>query len=248
MRLIAADAEERLQVFGQFVPAVHIGKEGTCPSTGDVVGQEVVGYIRPADGVVFSDARPGDAVELAGLHRDFDVFPRQSYWDDAKLAQETSGGWEGEDALTFEVVEAADRVFSGEVAGIPSASADMLDADGAVLLIPDFIQAVLVKEHGYVEGVARGKGEIAAKDCDVSRRRHRVVVGLHCVDGAALHGAEELAGGHQLIGVKQLDLHAVASNLVEHLNRWVDHVRGEGGASVGLHPPLNGAAGYSWCR
>ena len=71
------------------------------------------------------------------------------------------------------------------------------------------------------------------------RRRDRVVVGLYRVDGAALHGAEQLAGRHELIGEVEIDLHLAVRHLVERVDGRLDHVLGERGTRVGLKPPLD---------
>jgi hypothetical protein len=76
----------------------------------------------------------------------------------------------------------------------------------AVFRVPDFVQAVLVEQHRHIEGVARREREVAAEDGDLGRGGHGVVVGLHGVDGAGLHGAEEFAGRNQLVGGVELDL------------------------------------------
>ena len=103
VRLITADAEERLQILGQCVPAIHIGEERTGPGARDVVGQKVVGDVRPTHRVILGDAGPGDAVQLAGLYGDFNVFPRQGHRNHAELRQEAPGGGEGEHPFAFQV-------------------------------------------------------------------------------------------------------------------------------------------------
>jgi len=125
------------------------------------------------------------------------------------------------------------------MARIPGAGADVLDADLGILGIPDLVQTVLVEQNRHVERVARGEGEVAAEHRHLGRRGHRVVVGLHRVDRAALHRLEQLARRHQLVGIEQLDLHPVAGDLVEHRDRRIDHVFGQRRARVGLHPPAD---------
>ena len=157
----------------------------------------------------------------------------------SELGQEAARGGEGEDPLALQVGERMDRVLRREMAGIPGAGRDVLDADLLVLRAPDIVEAVLVEEDRHVERVARCEREVAAEDGHLGRRGHGIVVGLHRVDGAALHGAEELAGRNDLIGKEQLDLHPLARDLVEHVDRRLDHVLSERGAGIGLHPPRN---------
>jgi hypothetical protein len=58
---------------------------------------------------------------------------------------------------------------------------------------------------------------------------HRVVIRLHRVDGAFLHGAEQLARRHKLVGEEQLDLHLVTGDLVEAVDGRLDDVLGQRG-------------------
>src|SRR5690606_41943106 len=51
----------------------------------------------------------------------------------------------------------------------------------------------------------RRSSDLAAEHPDVHGRGHGVVVALHGVDGAGLHGTEKLARGHELVGEIQLD-------------------------------------------
>ena len=117
----------------------------------------------------------------------------------------------------------------------------MFDANGRIFLVPDLVQAVLVEQHRHIQRIARGEREIAAEHRDFGGRGHRVIIRLHRINRALLHGAEQLAGRDQLVGIEQLDLHAVACDLVEHLDRRVDHVSGQCGARIGLHAPLDRA-------
>ena len=71
---------------------------------------------------------------------------------------------------------------------------------------------------------------------------------MNRVDGAALHGAEQLARGNQLVCIEQLDLHAVPGDVVEHLDCGVDHVLGQCRAGIGLHPPLDRRLGQGGRR
>ena len=130
------------------------------------------------------------------------------------------------------------------MARIPGAGADVFDADGAVLLVPNLVQAVLIEQHRHVQRIARREREIAAEHGDVGGRRHGVVVRLHRVNDAFLHGAEQFAGGHQLIGVKQLNLHAVAGDLVEQFNRRVNHMGRQRRPGIGLHAPPDGVVAF----
>ena len=216
-----------MQVFGQFVPAFHIGKERSRPSARDIVGQEVVGHIRPSNRVIFGDAGPCNTVKLAGLHRHFDVFPWQVDWHDTKAGQETARCREGKDPLAFQISQTADRIFGGKMARIPCAGRDVFNADGRILFVPDFVQAVLVEKHRHIERIARSEREIPAKDCDFGRGCHRIVIRLDRINGAALQRLKQLAGRDQLICEKQLDLHPVACDLVEHFNRRNNHLGGQ---------------------
>src|SRR5690606_21722055 len=101
VRLVTADLEQGLQVFRQVVPLLHVGEEVANPGAGNVVREEVVGHVGPTDCVVFGDAGPGHAVELARLQGDLDVFPGEVDRNHAELRQEATGGREGEDALAF---------------------------------------------------------------------------------------------------------------------------------------------------
>jgi hypothetical protein len=92
----------------QRVPLLLVGEPGADPGAGDVVGQEVVGHVGPADRVVLGDARPGHAVELAGLHGDLGVLVGKRHRHHAELGQEAAGGREGVELA----VEIGDAVIS----------------------------------------------------------------------------------------------------------------------------------------
>ena len=72
-----------------------------------------------------------------------------------KRREEAAGGREGEDAQALQIGERVDRLLGGEVARIPGAGRDVLDADLGVFLPPDFVQALVVEERRNVERVAR---------------------------------------------------------------------------------------------
>ena len=230
---------ERLQVLGHLGPALGVDEVAADPGAVDVVGQVVLHHVRPADRVDLGRAAPPDAVELAGLHGDLDVLPGQRHRHHAELGQEAAGGREGEDALALQVGEALDRHRGAEVAGVPGAGAEPGDAGVGVGLLPDLLQPVVGEERRHVEAEERGEGEVGAEDRDVGRRAHRVVVGLRGVERALLHGAEELALRHQLVGEVELDLHLAVRRLVEGLDRGLDHEGAERRAGVGLQPPLD---------
>src|SRR5690606_1369119 len=69
------------------------------------------------------------------------------------------------------------------------------------------------------------------------RRGDGVVIALYRIDGAALHGAKQLAGGYQLVGKIQLDLHGALGGLVEGIDGRLDYVFAERRACVGLQAP-----------
>ncbi len=48
---------------------------------------------------------------------------------------------------------------------------------------------------------------------------------------------EQLAGGDQLIGVIELDLHLAIGGLVERIDRGFDHMLGQRRAGIGLQAP-----------
>ena len=235
--LVADDAQEQLEILGNLVPAVHVGVERPDPGTRDVVRQEVVRDIGPADRVVLGDPGPGDPVKLAGLHGDLDVLPGQGDRDDPELGQEPASRREGEDTLALQVRQRMDGVLGREVAGIPGARRNVLHADVGVLGVPDLVEPVLVEEDGDVERVARRKREVPAEHGDLGRRCHGIVVRLDRVDRPAQHRTEQLARRHQLVSEEQFDLHPLARDLVEHVDRRFDDMLGQGGTGVGLHPP-----------
>src|SRR3990167_9510614 len=111
---VHAQFEQGLEVLGHFGPLVRVGEVGADPGAGYVVGEEVLGHVGPADGVVLGDARPGDAVQLAGLHRHLDVFPGQGHRDHAETGEEFTGRGKGENAFALEVGQALDRLRSEE--------------------------------------------------------------------------------------------------------------------------------------
>ena len=79
--------DQLLKVVGQVGPLPLVHEPRPDPRARDVVGQEVVGDVRPADGVVLGDARPGHAVQLARLHGDFCVGVGDVDRDDANCAR-----------------------------------------------------------------------------------------------------------------------------------------------------------------
>ena len=59
------------------------------------------------------------------------------------------------------------------------------------------------------------------------------------VDRAGLHGAEQFARRHELVGVVELDLHLALGGGVEHVDGGLGDVRAERGAGIGLQTPLD---------
>ena len=84
-----------------------VDEPGADPGARDVVGGEVVGHVGPADRVVLGDARPGHAVEFAGLHRHLHVFVGDRHRHDAELRQELAGGREGVEAQALQIGQAS---------------------------------------------------------------------------------------------------------------------------------------------
>jgi hypothetical protein len=119
------------------------------------------------------------------------------------------------------------------------APAEMCLTPTLVFLGPDLVEPPVVEERGHVERVAAREGEVAAEDGHLGRPRHAVVVGLHGVDRAALHRLEELVRGHELVGVVEVDLHLVAGDGVEHVDRGLGHLRAEARAGIGLQAPAD---------
>ena len=62
---------------------------------------------------------------------------------------------------------------------------------------------------------------------------------MHHVDGAALHGLEQLAGGDNLVGVEQLDLHLAIGGGVDVIDGRLGHLLTQGGTGIGLHAPFD---------
>ena len=62
---------------------------------------------------------------------------------------------------------------------------------------------------------------------------------MHHVDGAALHGLEQLARGHDLVGVEQFDLHLAIGGGVDVIDGRLGHLLTQCGARVGLHAPFD---------
>jgi hypothetical protein len=90
----------------------------------------------------------------------------------------------------------------------------------AVFGFPDLLQAILVEQHRHIQRIAGGKREVTAEHGDFGRRCHRVVIRLHRIDGALLHGAEQFARRDQLIGEEELDLHLVTVCCLVEGCRW----------------------------
>ena len=82
-----------------------------------------------------------------------------------------------------------------------------------------------MEQHWNVERIARRKRKIPAEHGNRCRRSHGIIVTLHCVDGAVLHGAEQFTGGNQLVTMKKLNDHLPVSGLVEGVDRGLDDVR-----------------------
>ena len=101
----------------------------------------------------------------------------------------------------------------------------------------------MLKQRGHVQRIAGGKGKIRAKDSHVRRRGHGIFVALGGVDGAVLHGAEQFASGHQLVGSVELNDHFPVGGLVKGVNLGFDDVLGQRGPGIGLHAPLDGRLG-----
>jgi hypothetical protein len=218
----------------------ELARVGPAPGAGDAVEQRVVAHVRPADLVGLGEAAPGDAVELAGLHRHLDVVPRHRDRDQPVARQEAAGGRHAEDALAVHVGQRADRLLGEDVQRVPGAGAQPFDAlDLAIGFLPDLVQPVLAEQHRQVEAVAGGEREVAAEDRDVDRRGHGRLVRLHRVDRAVLQRAEQLARRHQLVGVVELDLHLAVRRLVEGLDLRQDHVRAQRRPGIGLQPPAD---------
>jgi hypothetical protein len=125
------------------------------------------------------------------------------------------------------------------MARVPRSRRNMLHADLCIFLGPDFIEAPVVEQGGHVQRIAAGKGEVAAEYRNFGGRRHAVIIRLHRIDCPALHGLEQLVRGHKLIGIKQVDLHFVACDGVEQVNRGFRHLRAQRGARIGLQPPAD---------
>ena len=225
-------------MLGQGSPLLGVGEVRTAPRARDVVGEEVAGDVRPAHCVVLGDAGPGEAVELPGLDRGLDLLQGQGHRLHSEAGQEAARGGEREHAQPLEVVEAADGVDGVEVARVPGPGAQPGDAlDLAVGFLPDLVEPPLVEQHRHVQAVAAGEREVTAEHGDVHRRGDGVVVRLHRIHCAALHGAEQFAGGRELVREVQLDLHLAVGRLVERLDGGLDHVLGKRRIRVGLEPP-----------
>ncbi len=228
-------------MIGQLVPGPGVGEVRAAPGAGDVIGEEVVRHIRPADRVVFRDARPCDAVQLAGLNRDLDILPGKRHRHDAETRQELAGGGEGEHAQALKILQAANWIFGVEVTRIPGAGAQPGHAfHFAVGLFPDLLEPVLTEQDRHVEAVASGKGKVSAEHRNIHRSCNGIVVALHGVDGAFLHRPEKLGRRHQLIGGVQLDDHLPIGHLVEGFDGGLDDVLGQWTTGISLKSPLDG--------
>ena len=81
--------------------------------------EEMPGRASPADGIIFGDAGPCDAVKLAGLQGDLDILPWQGDRDDPEFRKKAACGREGKDALALQIGQAVDRLLGGKVARVP---------------------------------------------------------------------------------------------------------------------------------
>src|SRR5690606_32894301 len=160
------------------------------------VGKGVFADVGPAYLVGFGEAAPGNAVEIAGTHGDFNVVPRHGDRDHAVFRQEATGGRHAEDAQAVEIGKAADRLVDGEdVQRVPRTGRKVGDVlDLGVGFLPDLVEAVIHEHRRHIEAEARGEREVAAEDGDIDRRGHRGFVGLDRVERAVLQRAEQLGG------------------------------------------------------
>ena len=188
---IHAQAEEFLKMRRHGGPALGVGEVGATPGAGDVVGEEIACNVCPADGVVLGDAGPRQAIEFAGLDGLLHVGPGQGYRHHAEALQKAAGGGEGENSQSLQIGQVVDRLNSAEMAGIPRTGAEPGDAlDAGVGLGPYLVQAPMVEQRRYIQAVSAGERKVAAEHGDVHGRGDGIVVRLHGIDGAILHGFE----------------------------------------------------------
>ena len=62
---------------------------------------------------------------------------------------------------------------------------------------------------------------------------------MHRVDGASLHGAEQFAGRHDLVGEEQFDHHFAIGSLVEGIDERLGDELAQRCAGIGLHAPAD---------
>ena len=123
---------------------------------------------------------------------------------------------------------------------IPGAGTKPFNAlDLVVGFLPDLVQTVVFEQHRKIEAVAGREREVTTEHVDVDRRGHGGVIALHGIEGAGLHGAEQLIRGHQLIGVEQLKLHFAMRSPVKGFDRRQNNMGAERRAGIGLELPLD---------
>ena len=111
--------------------------------------------------------------------------------------------------------------------------------DLAIRLFPNLPQTPLIEQHRHIQRIPAGKREITAKHRNIDRRRNRIIIRLHRINRASLHRPEQLTGRHQLIREIQLDLHLAIGNLVERINRRLNHMLSQCRPSISLQTPRN---------
>ena len=157
-------------MFRKVGPAFLIHKEGANPGTGNIVGQEIVRYIGPADGVVLGNPRPGHAVKLARLHGDLNILIGDRHRHHAKPRQEPACRREGVEAQPVKVAKRCNFFPGVEIARVlprgrkPGHAANLL-----IGLFPDIGQAILAEQHRHIQRMPRRHREIAAEHPHLGR-------------------------------------------------------------------------------